>query len=308
MKTCELRGVGYMKNPMKNRRLLLLCLGMAMSGCQRSADVASDAWVAKVNGRKISAEEFEHTLTKISHVLSKDYSQLDSRKEVVKDLIDKELLFQEALKEKIHEKSILLKDQIVQEYLREKIGKANFMPSESEIKRAYEEKKDDLDKVRASHILIKPKTQGDAKSEAEAKSRAEKLHDAIKAKGDKANFAELAKLYSEDAGSKTQGGDLMFFKKKDMVPEFSDAAFSLRKVGDLSGVVKTAFGYHIIKLTGDQRGLEQLKPQIIHFLTKQKQKERADQLLADLRSSARIKMNDETIGASAPPADDAKKR
>jgi len=102
---------------------------------------------------------------------------------------------------------------------------------------------EDLREVRASHILIKPDSPAKT-SEAAAKELAEDLLERIK-KGE--DFAKLAAEYSDDPGSKIKGGDLGFFSTGMMVKEFEDAAFAL-KPGEVSELVKTQFGYHIIKL------------------------------------------------------------
>ena len=91
--------------------------------------------------------------------------------------------------------------------------------------------------VRASHILIS----GDSD---ESKARAEKLLQELKAGAD---FAALAKVNSQDPGSAVKGGDLGFFGRGRMVPEFEKAAFAMSKPGELSGLVKSQFGYHIIQ-------------------------------------------------------------
>lgn len=102
---------------------------------------------------------------------------------------------------------------------------------------------DDLREIRTQHILIS--TMGPkAKKQNDAKKTAEELLDKIN-KG--ADFAALAEEYSDDPGSAKNGGDLGFFKKSAMVKEFSDAAYAL-KPGQVSGIVKTAYGYHIIKM------------------------------------------------------------
>ncbi len=88
-----------------------------------------------------------------------------------------------------------------------------------------------MKQVKASHILVKKRSQ------------AEKILEELK-KG--ASFAKLAQKYSE-CPSKKQGGDLGWFGRGKMVPEFEKAAFSLKK-GELSDIVKTQFGYHIIKM------------------------------------------------------------
>jgi peptidyl-prolyl cis-trans isomerase D len=112
------------------------------------------------------------------------------------------------------------------------------------VKGYYENNKEKYvhkEQVKASHILIKI----DAKtSEKEAEAKIEE----IKKELDKgADFAELAKKYSQD-GSASNGGDLGFFSKGQMVPEFEKTAFSL-KIGQISNPVKTQFGYHLIKVT-----------------------------------------------------------
>ncbi len=89
-----------------------------------------------------------------------------------------------------------------------------------------------MNQVKASHILVKKR------------SEAEKILEELK-KG--ANFAELAKKHSE-CPSRKRGGDLGWFGRGKMVPEFEKAAFSLKK-GELSDLVKTQFGYHLIKVT-----------------------------------------------------------
>lgn len=96
------------------------------------------------------------------------------------------------------------------------------------------------EQVRASHILIKT----DTRSEADAQKRAQEVLDKVRAGGD---FAELAKQYSEDEGSGAKGGDLDFFPRGRMVPEFDQVAFSMQP-GIVSDLVKTQFGFHIIKL------------------------------------------------------------
>jgi peptidyl-prolyl cis-trans isomerase D len=130
------------------------------------------------------------------------------------------------------------------------------------------------EQVRASHILLK--TEG--KDDAAVKAKAEDL--LKKAKGG-ADFAELAKANSEDESNAKNGGDLDYFGRGRMVPEFDAAAFNM-ETGQISDPVKTQFGYHIIKLTdkkpGTTRPLEEVKQQ----LTDQIQSERAQQQAADM--------------------------
>ncbi len=114
------------------------------------------------------------------------------------------------------------------------------------------------ERVRARHILLN--TGG--KDEAAVRKQAEELLAKIKGGAD---FAALAKQYSEDPGSKEKGGDLDFFPRGQMVPEFEMAAFSLQP-GQVSDLVKTQYGFHIIKVVdkkaGSTRPLADVKPQI----------------------------------------------
>ena len=94
------------------------------------------------------------------------------------------------------------------------------------------------DEIHVRHILVKG-------SDAQARAKAEKLLAELKGGAD---FEALAKKESDDPGSATNGGDVGFFGKGRMVKPFEDAAFALEKPGDLSGLVETQFGFHIIKL------------------------------------------------------------
>jgi peptidyl-prolyl cis-trans isomerase D len=100
------------------------------------------------------------------------------------------------------------------------------------------------EQARARHILIRPKRE-DATGWNEALTRAQDVHAKAVAAG--ADFAALARQYSEDPGSKESGGDLGWFARGRMVKEFEDAVFAL-KPGEVSGPVKSQFGYHVIRL------------------------------------------------------------
>ncbi len=130
-------------------------------------------------------------------------------------------------------------------------------------------------RVRASHILLK--TEG--KDEAAVKAKAEAVLAQVKAPG--ADFAALAKANSEDEGSAVNGGDLNYFGKGQMVPEFEQAAFGL-KAGEVSGLVKTTFGFHIIKVIDSQpetsRPVAEVKPEIVDQLKWQKAQQEAEQI------------------------------
>lgn len=95
------------------------------------------------------------------------------------------------------------------------------------------------EEVEVSHILVLAETEG-------AVSKANSILEELKSGKP---FSDMAKTHSQDPGSATKGGELGFFGRGKMVKEFEDAAFAM-KIGELSGVIKTQFGYHILKVTG----------------------------------------------------------
>ena len=145
------------------------------------------------------------------------------------------------------------------------------------------------EEVKVRHILIKVAPDADAKTDAAAKQKAEDILKQLKAG---ANFADLAKKYSDDPGSKDQGGELGFIQRGVTVPAFESAAFAL-KPGQLSGVVKSQYGYHIIlcedKETAHTKPLAEVKPQILATLTRDKEAQQeavfAQQLAAEATKS-----------------------
>jgi peptidyl-prolyl cis-trans isomerase D len=127
-----------------------------------------------------------------------------------------------------------------------------------------------IEERRASHILIAAPKGAPAADREKAKARAEEL--LAQARKAPEKFADLARANSQDAGSAKQGGDLDFFARGAMPKPFEDAAFALKK-GELSPVVETDLGFHIIRLTDlklpKQRTFEEVRPQLESELKKQ---------------------------------------
>ena len=167
-------------------------------------------------------------------------------------------------------------DQIIEEvYLRRYITASI---TDDKIKVRYDQfvkEQKPQDQVNAKHILVK--------TEDEAKAVIEDL----KKGGD---FAAIAKDKSNDPGTKATGGDLGWFTKDEMVPEFADAAFKLQKGQYTETPVKTQFGYHVILLvdrrTAPPPTMEEARPQVVQLL----QRELLDQKVKELRTSAKVEM------------------
>ncbi len=166
--------------------------------------------------------------------------------------------------------------------------------SDEEAKKFYDENTKQFEQpetVRANHILyLVPEGATDEvlkEKEAAAKKALERAK-----KGE--DFTALAKELSEEPGAKESGGDLNFFTKEQMVPEFANAAFAM-KVGEISEPVKSQFGYHIIKVTDKKPAgtmkFDEVKPKLVAFLENQKQQKAVTELIDKVRKEADIKIN-----------------
>jgi len=149
-------------------------------------------------------------------------------------------------------------EQLRVEYVVLSQDKLEARVSEAEIKAWYDSHKDQYsqpEERRASHILLTTGSGDKAEVKAKVKAEAEALLAELKKNPER--FAELAKKHSQDPGSASKGGDLGFFTKGMMVKPFEDAAFALKE-GEMSDLVESDFGFHIIKLTGIKAA--QVKP------------------------------------------------
>ena len=151
--------------------------------------------------------------------------------------------------------------------------KKSITVNDADLKTYYEQNAQQLsgaEERRASHILIAVPMTAPAAEREKARAKAEELLTALKKSPD--SFAEIARKNSQDPGSAPNGGDLDFFARGAMVKPFEDAAFAMKK-GDISDVVASDFGYHIIKLTDirapKQRSFEELKPELEADMKKQ---------------------------------------
>ncbi|MEW5800931.1 MAG: peptidylprolyl isomerase [bacterium] len=162
--------------------------------------------------------------------------------------------------------------------------------SEEELKKYYDAHKDQFkqeEMIQASHILVKVEKDAD---EATKKAAKEKITDILKKVKAGEDFAKLAKENS-DCPSSQNGGDLGFFTRKQMVPEFSQAAFSL-KVGEVSDIIETPFGYHIIKVTNSkpeaETSFEESKARIKQYLSGKQRSDAVRTFIQSLREKADI--------------------
>jgi peptidyl-prolyl cis-trans isomerase C len=184
----------------------------------------------------------------------------------------------------------LVRKDIVINSLVDKEIAAKIAVSDAEAKKFYDENIDKFkegENIRASHILCGIDPKATAEEKKKAKEKAEALLKEIKAGKD---FAELAKTNSS-CPSSAQGGDLGVFGKGQMVPSFEAAAFAL-KPGEVSDVVETQFGYHIIKLTEKKEAgvtkFDEVKERIQEYLKGTKMQKAVADYIDNLKVKAKI--------------------
>jgi peptidyl-prolyl cis-trans isomerase D len=158
---------------------------------------------------------------------------------------------------------------------------AQSVPTEAQLQSEYNSRRTEFqvpERVKARHILLK----SDASNDAQVKTKAEALLKQIQGGAD---FAKLAKDQSQDPGSGAQGGELGWVVRNQMVPEFEKATFSLG-VGQTSGLVKTAYGYHIIQVEAHEQAHLQPFDDVKTQLTSDYEKRQANQKMQDLSDKA----------------------
>jgi len=200
---------------------------------------------------------------------------------------------------------------LAQHYMMENISNKAKV-TDKEVKDYYNKHKSEFmqpEQVRARHILIKVPANANKKQWEEAKKKALNIRARL-VKGE--SFSKLAQKYSDDPGSKTRGGDLGFFSKGQMVPEFEKAAFSLKK-GEISQPVKTTFGYHIIKVEAKkparQRSFKEVQQEIRQKLLREKQRKLRDKIIAQLKKKYPVQVHEELLkNPSSMPNDTVHKR
>lgn len=188
-------------------------------------------------------------------------------------------------------KAKLRRDILIEDYL-ESRGLLNPKIDDQELRRFYDKNRQSFHEpktIKASHILVMIPKNATPEQEKEAWVKAEKILAKLKNGGD---FAQLAKQNS-DCASKANGGDLGFIKLGFMPKEFDDAAFKL-KPGEISGIVKTGYGLHIIRVSEVRpegvRSFDEVKTFIAGYMRSDYQREKVDELVQELKKSARIEV------------------
>lgn len=304
----------------------------AGNAAAQQTEAAPDAPVATVNGETISKGQLDRELAGIQGRMARQGQPVPEealaqiRGQVLDQMIGEELLFQESHKQKIRVDDQKIQAQIdemgqgfedpaafdlalanaglsrealterlrrqmaIQQLIEDKIV-AGLEVAEARADEFYKANPEIFvqpEQVQARHILIRAEAEADAAAKAEARKQIDEIRQkAIEGQ----DFATLAKTHSQDPGSKENGGDLGFFARGQMVKPFEDAAFGLKE-NEVSPVVETPFGFHLIQVTArkpaETVAYETVKPRILEHLKQQAIREKLDAYVDGLRQGAKI--------------------
>jgi peptidyl-prolyl cis-trans isomerase C len=252
----------------------VLMLGSVAAGAQETV-------VAKVNGKTITEADMRLAEAELGSDLG-SLPDITKRRVLAEFLIENQLFADAAEAQKLaagpdyNDRIQYWRRRSLRDLYFDKTVKDSV--SDAEAKKFYDDQVGSAkpEEVRARHILV------------ESKEKARELFEKVAYGTD---FAELAKQNSKDPGSKDQGGDLGYFSKGQMVPQFEEAAFKLQK-GEVSQPFETQFGWHILKVddkrTGQAVPFDTVKERIVGAIIHQK----AQQIAGDLRAKAKIEYID----------------
>lgn len=285
--------------------------------------------VARINGTAISVLELRRAgkviLAGKSATSISDEQRKEMEKQALQQLVSAELLYQAGQKLEVKDidkqvdakiqqgkarfpneqdfvkamKDLDMEEKDLRDYTRRDLLITNFIEktivpkvtvSEEEARKFYDQNPDKFtraESVKASHILLGVDQKASVEEKKAAREKADKLRKELAGGAD---FAALAKANST-CPSNQQGGDLGFFGKGQMVASFEEAAFSL-KPGEISDVVETQFGYHIIKVmekkAAEKVDFKEARPRIEDYLKNQKVGAAVNEYLAEVRKTAKI--------------------
>lgn len=265
---------------------------------------AADPVIMTMGATEIHASEFDQALEALPAEY-RGYAAGPGKRQFAEDYLRLRVLAAAAEKEglaanpKVQAQLKLLRENTLANAQLEKM-RDSIKIEEADSKTVYDERKAQMERAKARHILIAfegspaAPAEGALKEEA-AKAKAEEIRAKIAAGAD---FAELAKSESHDTGSGARGGDLGQFSRGQMVPEFDQAVFTA-KAGDLAPVVRTQFGYHVIQVQEkDVVPFAEVREQIETELRQQK----LEALVQAAQSTAKASLVEEFFAPPAAPA------
>ncbi len=241
--------------------------------------------LVRIKGRKITLEEFQVRITEIPTYYQGFLATHNGKIELLNGMIAEAVLIQKAKEEGLHRKEEIrrmlknVEDRILLEAIVQELQKDRIAVSDEEVKEYLEKNEEKFanpEQVRVSHILLKRKS--------EAKKILNELREG-------ANFERLARKYSIDSITAPRGGDLGYIYRGEMIPAFEEAAFALENRNDISRIIETPFGYHLVKLTGRKKMRKKAPEEIDSEIRTRIQNEKLDRLMEKYRKESMVSVN-----------------
>ncbi len=288
-------------SPGARRRWMVLAAAttvLATAGLGYAQTATSDPLVAKVNGVEIRQSDLAMAEEDVGQSMPANTEEA-KRDYLVSYVTDMILLSKAAEERKITDNTefkrrlAFARNKVLMEALL--IGEGKSAVTDEAMKKVYQEATKqigDEQEVHARHILFRVPDAADKKASEEAEAKVKATIERVK-KGE--DFATLAKELTEDPSGKQDGGDLGYFTKDQMVPEFAEAAFKLDK-GQISDPIKTQFGWHVLRVEDKRKreapAFDKVKDQLETYVVRKAQVD----LVAKLRAEAKIERLDKLAG------------
>jgi len=292
----------YQQNRLGNFDLQLQGPSGAVYQLQLKANVAKDlirqallGQEAKKRGITVSKAEYQ---AEVEKQVEREYNYIltyyQMSEDELRDRLAQEGKTIEEFKQEIRNVVEQRRDELMRKLREDKLRAVvigAISPSDEELKEYFEEHKPQFvtpEMVRARHILIKVAEDAPEEEVAQARTRIEELKQRL---DEGADFAELAKEYSEDEATASKGGDLGWFERGRMVKEFEEAAFALQP-GEVSDIVRTQYGFHLIKLEERRPAstFEDVKDQVRQAYIDDQKQQRFDDWYNEVRDAAEVEI------------------
>ena len=271
---------------------------------EKQADSFDSRVIAEVGDEKVLFGDLNNLIRMMPPSYQAMFSSVEQINKLLERQIDNMLFAQEARRLKVDENPDVkykleefTKGILTQALIEQKISK-NVVVTDKEIEEYYNNNIGEFqvpEKVKVSHILIALESNASENVKEEKKKQAEQI--LYKAKAGE-NFAELAQQFSDDAATKKRGGILGYFPRGSKSSEIEEVAFNLKK-DEVSDIVLTDKGYHIIKMLdkkeGTTKSLEDSRKKISNTLTQKKKNEAIKGLLEDLKARTKVVVYEETL-------------
>jgi len=268
------------------------------SGSSPAAPASGERVIATYGGRRFTTADFAREIERLPPRSRGQLTTADRKRQFVDNYVLNELLADEGAAHGYDKDPEITRqiDELRRRLVVQRVMKDFQEPPEitdAEVKIYYDQNRRLFSgaQIRASHILVKDE------------GLAKRLRDELRQ--DPSKFEEIAKTNSTDTATAARGGDLGFFGQGRMVAPFEQAAFALAEPGAISEVVKTPFGYHIIKLTerkeGGDRPFDEVKERIRMNLLNQRRQDQTQHRLDELRANAKVTVDDAALAAAEIP-------